>query len=166
MLAKVLLPVMVSVPAPPWSRVMLVYANEPPAKILADPEVRVTVPVPVTVRLVEVAALHAVPDPAIVQVPEPTAMVLVFELLLDRTDDAPVKDMLKLLALKVPLVIRSVLPLVEKASCSVTDPPGVTKVMGCVNVFPALVSVCAPRPANDTAPVPLIVVPVPLIQLP
>ena len=52
----------------------------PPAKVLADADVRLIVPVPVTVRLVDGSASHiVVPLPAIVQVPEPTAMLLTLE---------------------------------------------------------------------------------------
>ena len=55
---------------------------------------------------------------------------------------------------------------VTKASCKVTEPPGVLIVNGCVNVLPALVIVWLPRPAKVIVPVPVSVVPVPLIQLP
>ena len=63
------------------------------------------VPVPVTVRFVEVAAFHAVPEPASVQVPEPTAIVLTFELEEETVLDAPDNVTLNPLASNVPLVI-------------------------------------------------------------
>ena len=47
-----------------------------------------------------------------------------------------------------------------------TEPPGVSMVNACVNVLPALVIVCDPRPAKTNGPAPLKVMPVPLTQLP
>ena len=129
---------------------------------------RLIVPVPVTVRLVVVTVVHAVPPPAIVHVPEPTAIVRVFELLDDTADDEPLSVTLYPLALKVPAVMNRLddVRLIVYASCSVTDPPGVLTVNGCVKVIPALVTVWLPRPARVTIPDPDRVVPVPLIQLP
>lgn len=49
----------------------------PPAKVLADALVRLMVPVPVTVRFVEVEAFQTVPELENNQVPEPIAAVLV-----------------------------------------------------------------------------------------
>ena len=49
----------------------------PPAKVFADALVRLIVPVPVTVRLVAVVALKAVPLPETDKVAEPRAKVLV-----------------------------------------------------------------------------------------
>ncbi len=46
----------------------------PPAKVLAEAEVRLMVPVPVTVRLVEGLTLKT--EPATVNTPDPSAMVL------------------------------------------------------------------------------------------
>ena len=60
------------------------------------------VPVPVTVRLVEVAVDHAVPEPAIVQVPEPTAMLLTDVVLEFTTEPDALNVTLKLAASKVP----------------------------------------------------------------
>ena len=48
----------------------------PPLKILVDAEVRLIVPVPVTVRFVAVAVFQP-PVPAMVHVPEPMATVRV-----------------------------------------------------------------------------------------
>ncbi len=59
---------------------MFVYATPPPANVFPEAEVRLTVPVPVTVKFVEVEVPHAEPALVRVQVPEPTATVLVFEL--------------------------------------------------------------------------------------
>ncbi len=102
---NVLLPEMVNAPAPPWLSVMLVYATPPPAKVLPLPLVIVIVPVPVTVRLVEVDASQAVPDPASVQVPDPTAIVRVLELLEENVAAAPLRVTLYVAASNVPLVI-------------------------------------------------------------
>lgn len=49
----------------------------PPEKVLAEPEVRLIVPVPVMVRFDPLAVKP--PTPASVQVPEPTAIVLMSE---------------------------------------------------------------------------------------
>ena len=48
----------------------------PPAKVLAEPEVRLIVPVPVTVRFVDVAALQAVPPSLATHKLEPRFNVL------------------------------------------------------------------------------------------
>ena len=79
----------------------------PPAKVLAVPEVREMVPVPVTVRLVEVVAFHAVLCPLIVHVPEPIAIVLIFEFVVDTpaNPDAALNVTEYEFALKVPEVI-------------------------------------------------------------
>ena len=67
---------------------------------------------------------------------------------------------------KVPRrIINELLPIFN-ASCKVTVPPGLLIVIGCVNDLPALVIVCAIRPAKVSKPVPDIVIPVPFIQLP
>ena len=115
----------------------------PPANVLADADVRLIVPVPVTVRLVAVLACQAVPLPAIVQVPEPIAIVLVFVLLEDTAEDEPLRVTLYPFASNVPAVMLSalVVRLIVYASCSVTEPPGLFTVNGCVKVFPALVTV-------------------------
>ena len=91
-----------------------------------------------------VAAFHDVPELAIVHVPEPTAMVLVFEFDELTAEDDPERVTLKVAASNVPFVITNALEvdkLVPKASCNVTDPPGVSIVKPCVNVRPALVIV-------------------------
>ena len=56
--------------------------------------VKLIVPVPVTERLVDVAAFHDVPEPTIVHVPEPIAIVRIPEPLLDTPLTAPVKEAL------------------------------------------------------------------------
>ena len=118
----------------------------PPAKVLADADVRLIVPVPVTVRFVEVAAAHAVELAAgIVQVPEPTATVLA-RVLADKSTVAlaPEKVTLYVAASNVPAFIRNAadtLTLVVNASCNVTEPEGDSIVNACVNVPPALVIV-------------------------
>ena len=109
----------------------------PPAKVLADAEVRLMVPVPVTVKFVE--EIFQPPFPAIVHVPEPTFMVLVFELELLNDDVEPVIDTLYVPALKVPWVTVAVAE--ERASCNVTEPDGESTTICCVNVLPALVMV-------------------------
>ena len=73
----------------------------PPAKVLAEAEVRLMVPVPVTVRLVEVAVFHP-PVPAIVQVPEPIASVRVVALDAVKAVPAPNNVTLYVLASNVP----------------------------------------------------------------
>ena len=102
------------------------------------------VPVPVTVRLVDVEAFHAPVVPAIDQVPEPTAIVLVPVPDAFTPPKAPDNVTLNVTALNVPCV-RVNTPakdwLATKLSCSVTDPLGVSMVNACVNVFPALVIV-------------------------
>ncbi len=140
----------------------------PPANVLADALVRLIVPVPVTVRLVDVAVFHP-PVPAIVQVPEPMASVLVVEPEEATLDALPDSVTLYPFASKVPVVTLMVPAVVLEqlnASCNVNEPPGLFKSMPCVNVLPALVMVCDVRPANIGFPVPVSVVPVPLIQLP
>ena len=89
-MAKVLLPVMVRVPAPPWFRVIPEQEMPPPAKVLADALVRLIVPVPVTVRSKdEIPTVKAEPARDVVHVPEPNAIV--------RTD--------KLAALMPPFIV-------------------------------------------------------------
>ena len=117
----------------------------PPANNLADADVRLIVPVPVTVRPVALAAVKPV-VPASDQVPEPIASTLVPELPGTKLIPAALPLNVKLypFASKVPLTsVRPNVPevLVTKASCNVTDPPGVLIVNGCVNVLPALVIV-------------------------
>ena len=102
------------------------------------------VPVPVTVRLVEVAVFHAVPDPAIVQVPEPTAMVRAFEFDDDTPAAAPLRVTLYVAAANVPEVMVKTDAddwFAMNASCSVKEPDMLLIVMSCVNVLPALVTV-------------------------
>ena len=105
-------------------------------KVLAEPEVKLIVPVPVTVSPVEVA-LHTVPEPVRVHVPEPMAAVLV---LVPLRLTPPVVILYEP-ASKVPVVIINDCPLAVNvaASCNVTDPDGVFIVIVCVNDFPALV---------------------------
>ena len=110
----------------------------PPANVLPEAPVRLMVPVPVTVRLVAVAQLQGIAETLRVHVPEPTATVLV---------DVPVPMKLKEVTL-YPLASNVPADKVNgaddalgvKASCSVTEPPGVLTVIGCVNDLPALVS--------------------------
>lgn len=87
------------------------------------------VPVPVTVRLVEVAVFHEEPDPAIDQVPEPTAIVLTEDNEEIKEDKDPLKDTLYMFALNVPLLTLRLL-LHAKASCNVTLPFGLSTVVG------------------------------------
>ena len=147
---------------------MLVKATPPPANVLVDALVSLMVPVPVTVHPVDGFVLHV--EPAIVHTPEPTATVLVDDPPPAKTLELPDKVTFFPLASKVPAVnVSAVTPdkLVLNASTSVTDPPGVLMVNGCVNVAaPALVIVCDPRPANKIVPVPENEHPDPLIQLP
>ena len=112
----------------------------PPAKVLEEPDVRLIVPVPVTVRFVDVLADHEV-VPAIVQVPEPTAIVLVVETLVATVELDEVNETLYVAASNVPEINVVVAEEQVNASCNVTDPPGVSKLNPCVNVFPALVIV-------------------------
>ena len=79
----------------------------PPAKVLADALVRLIVPVPVIVRFVELGAFQTVPEPAIVQVPEPTAIVRVPVPVLDKPLAAPLNETLYTAASNVPCVIVS-----------------------------------------------------------
>ena len=73
----------------------------PPAKVLADADVRLIVPVPVTVRFVDVAADQG-EVPAIVQVPEPIATVLVVVALVATEAPEEFKVTLNPFASKVP----------------------------------------------------------------
>ncbi len=101
------------------------------------------VPVPVTVRLVEIEVAHVFPDPASVQVPEPIAIVRVLLELEDKTEVAPVNEKLYIPTSKVPFVIVNAsveLLLDENASCRVTEPFGESIVNGVVKTTPALVS--------------------------
>ena len=101
------------------------------------------VPVPVTVKLVEVEVSHPL-VPANVHVPEPTAMVLVFALLLTMADAAALNVTLNVAASNVPEVIVSTVLefwLNVRASCNVTDPPGLLIINFCATVMPALVIV-------------------------
>lgn len=76
--ANVFVPVIESDPAPPW--LSSGYDNPPPANVFALPEVMLIVPVPeLMVKLVEVAAFHAVPAPTKVNVPEPNVIWRTFE---------------------------------------------------------------------------------------
>lgn len=100
----------------------------PPAKVLADADVRLIVPAPVTVRFVDGAALKP-PVPEIVQVPEPKASVLVELELLAMPPEAPDTVTLYVDASKVPetwLMADDELKLTVKASCRVNDPPGLS----------------------------------------
>ena len=98
----------------------------PPAKVLADADVRLIVPVPVMV--VDVFAVHPF-VPATVHVPEPIATVfaVVVAVVLIPTVEP---DMVTLYvpASNVPESILKALPFafeLAKASCKVTEPPGV-----------------------------------------
>ena len=94
------------------------------------------VPVPVTVRLVEVDADHGVPDPCIVQVPDPMAIVLTFELAaLILFADVTLYET----ASSVPEV--RVNAVQDIASLRANDPDGELMVKVCPKVFPALVMV-------------------------
>ena len=87
---------------------------------------------------------HGVELPAIVQDPLPTAIVFAFVPSDENREIAPVKEKLYPFASNVPLVrvkADDALLLLTKASCKVTDQPGVSIVNACVNVFPALVIV-------------------------
>ena len=123
------------------------------------------VPLPVTVRLVDVVAVQgAVPDK--VHTPVPTAIVRTTLLLDDMFVAALEIVTFLLLASNVPDVIVNELA-IEMASVSVTDPLGVLIVNGCVNAAaPALVMVCDPRPENVMLPDPVNEHPDPLIQFP
>jgi len=114
----------------------------PPANVLEDPLVRLIVPVPVTVRF-DPLTFHP-PVPESVQVPELIASVLVALPWLATPPDAPEIVTLYPFALKVPdiwLNAEDDPKLVFSASCSVTVPPGLSVVILCVNVLPALVIV-------------------------
>ncbi len=118
----------------------------PPANVLADADVRLIVPVPVTVRLVDVPQLHeiALDTPASVHVPEPISTVRVFEFEEVNRDEALESVKLYPAAENVPLFkLKGVEPLAleVKASPKDTDPLRVSIVNACVNVFPALVIV-------------------------
>ena len=67
---------------------------------MAEAEVRLMVPVPVTVRLVE-AVVNTAPEPLKVQVPEPNARVLIF-CEMDSKFDPDVVVKLYVLASNVP----------------------------------------------------------------
>lgn len=143
----------------------------PPAKVLAEAEVREIVPVPVTVRLVEVAVVHP-PEFEIVQVPEPIAIVRMFEFAeeIPPCVDAPDNVTLYPFASRVPAVIVNAgaapAELIAQASCKTTEPFGEFIVKNCGNVLPALVNVCVALPAKVTKLGLVNDVPVPLIQLP
>lgn len=116
----------------------------PPRKVLADPEVKLIVPVPVTVRLVTTAVSQAKPDPAIDHVPDPTTIVRTFVLDELTTAVEPDKVTLNVEESKVPDVITNAVveSLVEvNASCNVTAPLGLSKLRFCENEMPALVIV-------------------------
>lgn len=85
MLAKVLLPEMVNVPAPPWLRVM--FGQESPRlalKVFADAEVRLIAPVPVRLKELPVAPFtKAEPLELFVKVPEFIAKTFVKAPLMD-----------------------------------------------------------------------------------
>lgn len=139
----------------------------PPANVFAEPLYKLMMPVPVTVKLVELAQFQTVPDPLIEIVPEPIAIVRGLLLLELKTAEAEVKAKLLPLTLKVPAVCVNTALLHAKSSCSVTDPPGVLMMNPGANVLVALVIVCEPRPANVNWPVPVgLFKAVPLIQLP
>ena len=99
----------------------------PPAKVLADADMRLIVPVPVTVRLVEVVALKVVPEPAKDHVPLPKPTVLCAVADIANVDDAPLRVTLYTFALNVPIpTVNAPEPeaLITSASCSVTTPDG------------------------------------------
>jgi len=60
------------------------------------------VPVPVTVRFVDVDVFHAVGLPASVQVPDPIANVRIFEFALEKPEPTPESVTLYVAASKVP----------------------------------------------------------------
>jgi hypothetical protein len=165
---KVLLPVMVSAPAPPWFRVMPEYEMLPPWKDLAVAAVKLMVPDPVIVSPnPDDEAFHP-PVPAIDQVPDPIATVAVK--LAVTPDAAPERVTLYVAALNVPWLMFSAeaeLALVLNASCKVTEPPGEFIEKGCENVFASLFIVWVVRPIKVIEPLPVgLLTPVPLIQLP
>ena len=98
----------------------------PPANVLADALVKLMVPVPVMVRFVDVLADQG-EVPAIVQVPEPTAIVRAVATDVATVEDALLKVTLKLFASNVPAIKVVVDDEQVKASCNVTNPPGLLK---------------------------------------
>ena len=97
----------------------------PPAKVLADAEVRLMVPVPVTVRFVEVA-VHGFIALAIDHVPEPKERVLTKALEPASTPPADIVT-LYVAASNVPAIEYIAVDdprFVTNASCSVIDPEG------------------------------------------
>ena len=90
------------------------------------------VPVPVMVRLVWLPAFHPL-VPATVHVPEPIAMVLILLFADVNPEDPPDSVTLYTFALNVPdniLIAVLVSDVVVYASCSVTEPPGVSIAIG------------------------------------
>ena len=143
----------------------------PPVKVLADADVRLIVPVPVTVSPVEVAAFQP-PELEIVQVPEPMFIDLIFVLAEEIAPCVDAPDNVKLypFASSVPvvIVIAAAAPaeLTVHASCKTTEPLGEFIVKNCGNVLPALVNVCVVLPAKVIKLALVMDVPVPLIQFP
>lgn len=73
-LANVFDPVIVSAPVPPW--LIVGYEKPPPAKVFADPDVRLIVPVPVVVSPDPLAVKAAAPELVTTNdPPEPKAIV-------------------------------------------------------------------------------------------
>ena len=89
---------------------------------------------PVTVKPTLVFVLYEKLVPVRVHAPEPNAIVLVIEPL----ELKVVAVKLYEFALNVPAVKVNVLD-IEKLSCKTTEPLGEFTVIGCGNVFPALV---------------------------
>ena len=136
---NVLLPPMVSAPAPPWLRVIPEYERPLPEKFFADALVRLIVPVPVIVVDVASGPPQGVVDPSD-HVPEPISITFVVAAL--ETIPPALKVTLYTFALNVPeATVKPVVDELVNASCNVTEPLGVLIVSGCVNVFPALVIV-------------------------
>ena len=104
------------------------------------------VPLPITLKFVDVEQFHGANEAASVHVPDPISKTRRRVPVLTTPEFEIVEESVRLypLAENVPEV--SVNRLLElelqvNASCKVTDPPGELKVKPCVNVFPALVIV-------------------------
>ena len=96
------------------------------------------VPVPVTVRLVDVVVFQDEDAPVNVHVPDPTATVLLVETL--ELNETCVK--LYPFRSKVPLFNWKVTPAVDvRASCKVREPDGESTYSSLVNAAPAVVNV-------------------------
>jgi len=105
---NVLLPLIVMVPAPPWSKVIPEKEVPPPENGFADALVKLIVPVPVTV--VPVALEEKPPVPAIVIVLDPIAKVFVPVPFKTKREVEPVVIRLNPFVFNVPVFINTVLP--------------------------------------------------------